>query len=471
MHWAALTLRAQVISVLLAGFIVLEVVSVAIDVFQIEQVHIAEIRNRGAAFAIDVVPVLAQTPAIEWSETALRMRNSERNLHIGPASAAAGADVDEIYRNSAQWLRGELRSRGLPVADVEVADRHVRIADGHDGIFTDFAALRGLADGVPNVTESPKHPSVGIYSIRLEGESDWINLYLLMAPTDFWRALFPRSIDTLVGLGLMIVLALLIGHVMRPLDALAASAEKLGRGEETGDLEPQGSADIRSTIIAFNRMRNRIVQAFDYNITLLRSLGHDLAGPLSRLNHAAHEVDREGQRARLLKGLSSIEAMVKSVSSLARETRRDGETTRVDLPSLLDALVEEQADAGSDATFSGETAAIVRGRHNALVRTFRNLIENAIKYGGCAHVILKTRDGMAIVCVDDDGTGIPDDRIEAAFEPFQRLDARGRGSGLGLAIVRTIVVDHGGSVTLANRAAGGLRATVRLPLETRDHPG
>ena len=69
--------------------------------------------------------------------------------------------------------------------------------------------------------------------------------------------------------------------------------------------------------------------------------------------------------------------------------------------------------------------------------------------------------------VEDDGPGIPDALIEAAFEPFRRLEtSRNRGtggSGLGLAIARRGVAAHGGSLVLANRAEGGLRATVSLP--------
>ena len=74
----------------------------------------------------------------------------------------------------------------------------------------------------------------------------------------------------------------------------------------------------------------------------------------------------------------------------------------------------------------------------------------------------------ALIVVEDDGPGIPENRREEAFRPFHRLD-EGRnlqkgGSGLGLAIARDIARAHGGDITLDTSAMGGLKATIRLPL-------
>jgi signal transduction histidine kinase len=312
---------------------------------------------------------------------------------------------------------------------------------------------------------------MGVFSIRFEGETDWLNFYLLMAPEDFWPILLARSIDSIVGIGLMVALAFLVGHVMSPLGALTSNAERLGRGEETGALQPEGSIDIREAIVAFNRMEKRIVHALQYQVALLRSLGHDLSGPLDRLRDATEELKSEEARERLVKRLSAVDSIVHSVASFARETRRDPETSRIDLPSLIEALVDEQVENGCDATVSIKTHPVIRGRYNALTRAFRNLIENAIKYGGSAHATVSSEDEMAVLQVEDDGPGIAAESLESAFEPFQRLGASGPGSGLGLSIVQAIIVDHGGTVELTNRSGGGLKATVLLPLEATHHPG
>jgi signal transduction histidine kinase len=100
-------------------------------------------------------------------------------------------------------------------------------------------------------------------------------------------------------------------------------------------------------------------------------------------------------------------------------------------------------------------------------RAITNLIENAVKYGGCARVELaQEQDGVAIV-VDDDGPGIPVDEQENVFAPFYRLErSRNRdsgGVGLGLAVARTVAREHGGDVKLYNRTPSGLRVRLELP--------
>ena len=103
----------------------------------------------------------------------------------------------------------------------------------------------------------------------------------------------------------------------------------------------------------------------------------------------------------------------------------------------------------------------------ALRRALRNLLENAAAYGARAAAHVERDDAETRVVVEDEGPGIPEAELERVFEPFVRLEAsRSRetgGSGLGLAIARGIVRGHGGDIRLANRAEGGLRATVALP--------
>ena len=111
---------------------------------------------------------------------------------------------------------------------------------------------------------------------------------------------------------------------------------------------------------------------------------------------------------------------------------------------------------------------VVRVRPDAFKRCIGNLVANAQRHAKSI-VLDGTRDGRFLtIHVDDDGPGIPAASREDVFRPFVRLDeARNQdagGTGLGLSIARDIARSHGGDITLGDSMAGGLRATVRIPV-------
>jgi signal transduction histidine kinase len=103
----------------------------------------------------------------------------------------------------------------------------------------------------------------------------------------------------------------------------------------------------------------------------------------------------------------------------------------------------------------------------ALRRCLENLIDNAVKYGKQADVIVEDTEQQLVIRITDQGRGIPEQQLGEVFEPFQRLEgSRNRdtgGVGLGLSIARSIVRAHGGELTLHNRHKGGLEARLLLP--------
>ena len=104
----------------------------------------------------------------------------------------------------------------------------------------------------------------------------------------------------------------------------------------------------------------------------------------------------------------------------------------------------------------------------SLRRAVRNLIDNAVSYGGSATVGVDRDGATAVIWVEDHGPGIPPERIAALTEAFARAEeSRNRetgGAGLGLALAKAIALAEGGELRLANRATGGLRAELRLPI-------
>ncbi len=100
-------------------------------------------------------------------------------------------------------------------------------------------------------------------------------------------------------------------------------------------------------------------------------------------------------------------------------------------------------------------------------RGLRNRGKNAVSNAGTENVSVLREDGMAVLRVEEEGPGIPEDSIHEMLETFTRGEAsRNRetgGSGLGLTLARAVAEQHGGTLTLANRPEGGLRAEIRIP--------
>ena len=101
-------------------------------------------------------------------------------------------------------------------------------------------------------------------------------------------------------------------------------------------------------------------------------------------------------------------------------------------------------------------------RVDAVRRAVTNLVENAHRHAQRMVLSAEVQGRSILVTVDDDGPGIPEDRRESVFRPFE--SATEGGTGLGLTIARDIVRAHGGDIALGISPLGGLRAQVRLPV-------
>lgn len=269
-----------------------------------------------------------------------------------------------------------------------------------------------------------------------------------------------------------------VRRLTAPLRLLADAAERLGRDVNAPPLPEGGPAEIAAAAAAFNTMAARIRRYVTDRTFLLTAIGHDLRTPITRLKLRAEWMEDDEQRRKMLLDLDELEAMVSATLAFGRDVAGSEPATRLDLPALLRTVLDEASDArpsfGTDRAntglaYAGPDSMAIGARPVALKRAFANLVANALNYGGSARVTLCPPRGATVdVQIDDDGPGIPACDMDRVFEPFQRGErSRNRetgGTGLGLTITRNILRAHGGDVTLANRAGGGLRATVTLPV-------
>ena len=276
----------------------------------------------------------------------------------------------------------------------------------------------------------------------------------------------------LIFLFLFALQFLLLRRITRPLHILTGRTELFAKTPAPSQpLPPEGPEDIRRLITAHNAMEARIGALLDEKDVMLGAIGHDLKTPLAALRVRIESVEDDHERARMAASIEDITRSLDDILSLARVGRASEPPERAELSSLTASVVEEFEDMDQPVTLpvsDGPTSRIVHPVHVTwLRRALRNLISNAVRYGGSAEVSL-TRSGQDIILrVEDNGPGIPADRIEAMMEPFTRGEAsRNRdtgGAGLGLTLARAIAEQHGGRLELSNRPEGGLRAEIILP--------
>jgi signal transduction histidine kinase len=295
-----------------------------------------------------------------------------------------------------------------------------------------------------------------------------------------WLKVRPRSpfgfdpwqqrVLLVLGLAMLVVSPLAWWFARRlaaPIAAFAAGAERLGRDPGAPPLNIRGSAEITSAVKAFNEMQERLARYVDYRTGMIGAIAHDLRTPLTRLRFRIEGAPDE-VKAKLGGDIDEMEAMVAATLAFVQDATRPGERTKLEIASLVETVMDEAAETGADAAVDRADRVVVDGDPIALKRLVTNLVDNALKFGSIARGRVFAEGGMAIVEVEDNGPGVPEDQIERAFEPFHRLESsRSRdtgGIGLGLAVVRAIARSHGGDVRLSNRHGGGLTARVTLPL-------
>ena len=269
-----------------------------------------------------------------------------------------------------------------------------------------------------------------------------------------------------VALALALTAAVLLRWTLRPLRTLSAAATRIGHGAQQEPLPEMGGGEVRRLVRAFNEMQQRIHSLIEDRVEALAAVGHDLRTPLSRLLLRTEAISDRDLRRSISDDIVEMERMVASLLAYLGGEDDPEVPARVDLASMASTLVDEITDLGGEARYEGPDHLEHVVRPVSFKRAVRNLVENAAKYGDRVRLTLEAAPGAILLTVEDNGPGIPADRIEEVLRPFVRLDAaRGRdtqGLGLGLAIAARAIEREGGALHLENRAEGGLRARITL---------
>jgi signal transduction histidine kinase len=334
---------------------------------------------------------------------------------------------------SPQDFKGPHMHEGLPFAR----------AMHFSGPGMSFVARVRLHDGTV-VTFDSRQPS---------GALDWPYRLLL-------------TIGVLVT-AVIIVSLLAVRWTTQPLKSLANAAEELGKDINRPPLRESGPVEVERAARAFNTMQSRLLGYIHDRTRILAAMSHDLKTPIARLRLRAEMLEEPQARVRFTRDLEELERMVGHTLDFLRGVEMDEPPQLIDINALLQSLQVDMQELGANVQIEGAAQQPYRGKAQALKRCLANLVENAVRYGRSARVLIDDRAEALEICVLDEGPGIPEALLDRVFDPYYRVDASrapGQGStGLGLTIARAITEGHDGTLGLRNRAAGGLEVLLTLP--------
>ena len=265
------------------------------------------------------------------------------------------------------------------------------------------------------------------------------------------------------------------GHALRPIREFSDKIEEV-QAQNLSDsrIEENNVKELNQLGISYNKMLERLSDAFEIQRQFTANAAHELRTPLALMqvqldlynsaSHPGNDADTLQTIKMVTEQNDKLNRMVKTLLDMS-ELQTVGRDDKI----ILDAIVEEVlADLEPLAVEKNikligkcEDATMI-GSDILIYRLVYNLVENAIKYNhplGQVTVTAYQRNKHVYVSVEDTGSGIPKELRERVFEPFFRVDkSRSRelgGVGLGLALVHEIVRVHDGSITVKSSPSGG----------------
>jgi two-component system, OmpR family, sensor kinase len=406
------------------------------------------------------------------------------------------ASVDEGLRARLQDLIVDARIEGSSLADpyAQIVNTHGHVivasaAAPDTSVLTPSergAAERGLVmvdrptEGMAGQARLAARAVPGTNRIVVAGTS----LSGLEATTNRLLLALAFALPVLLIL-LAAVLAWAIHASLRPVAALTKQAARVSTaGSDQRLPQPPGNDEIAELASTLNAMLDRLRLSFERERAFVDDASHELRTPLAVLRGELELALLDNDPVQMRRAVEIAQAESEHLSNLAVDllvlARQRAGTLGLDRSHAdLRDMAEETAQR-LRPVIKAELGVVGESQH-ALVDVTRmdqvltNLATNAFRAGAQRIQVAVTREGdSAVLEIEDDGPGFPDDLLHSAFDRFTRGEpartrrggsAPGTGAGLGLPITAAIVRAHGGDISVTNDAAlGGARIRIRLPL-------
>jgi signal transduction histidine kinase len=280
-----------------------------------------------------------------------------------------------------------------------------------------------------------------------------------------WHAWSVLALLAVTLFALSLVVADRLARSMtRPVTELAATAERLGRGDLDARAEPDGPDEVREVGLALNRLASRIGELLAHERESVADLSHRLRTPITALRLEAESVRDDEARGRLTSAVDELTRGVDDVIREARRTIREGVEARCDATSVVSERVAFWQVLAEDqhrrlSLVLPDRPCWVRVSRPDLEAAMDALLGNVLSHTeeGIGFGVELRRDGTAVlVSVRDDGPGFADPSL------LERGRSGAGSTGLGLDIARRTALASGGALQVESPAAGGAVVTMRL---------
>ena len=288
-----------------------------------------------------------------------------------------------------------------------------------------------------------------------------------------------------IAMGTMITLALNLSSDFTSFANQLRNRRRIGGPTRYDATGPQ---ELREIVTAVNSYLEIEREQLASRAAVLSGVSHDIGTPATRLRLRAALIPDTELRQKFENDIDTMTGIIESVLTYTNAEMNSEAPRKLSLTSLVDAIVADYQDVGRPVTLRQNSDVIVHGgrsifmsrqgqsvvpaerdiivfaRPVSLQRAITNLIENALKYGRRATILVEATAQTATIIVEDEGTENSAEDIEALMAPFQRGEntATIDGHGLGLTIVATIAKLHGGSLTFEDSSGGvAARLTIR----------
>lgn len=428
MSLAPRSLFSRLVLVLLTGLVIAQLVSFGIHMHERGELLSQATGLQSAQRIADIVRLLDSVAPAERHRIVQVFSAPPIAISLDQAALAAGQqDTDAtaravLFEAMLRRFLGDGRQVAVRVAEAPavppepVVKRGAKGPQMHGAWTPPWAAMHGVSEpGLSFVAQ-----------VRLQDGALVTFDARQPAQTVSWPYRLLLSLAVLLA-AVVAVSLVAVRWATRPLNVLADAADELGRNIDRPRMEEKGPLEVARAARAFNTMQARLAGYIRDRNQVLAAMSHDLKAPVTQLRVRSELLGDPQMKEKFTKDLDEMESMVSATLDFHRGLENREPVKPVDIMALLESLQADLRETGGAVEIEGAAARPYPGGPQALKRCLGNLIENAVKYGQSARVLVDDSGARLEIRIQDQGPGLPPADWRGSSSRFTAWKVRAAG--------------------------------------------